>query len=608
MSKYDRDVSNPKEGSDKVTVGSLLKEGADESQVRGILKDKFGNDKELVEKMFAEWEEQNARVKRKAKKFAELILTRYNHLGPKRILEKAQKLKKKYGFSDDEFQAFVNIALSDKALSHVNVYNSPNTPMGKTLGQMDATLSKMSVKATETDVLQDILRMHQESAVLHNQVVVQSLTYGDASLEAISGIYDPTKQNKLNHVHPVLAALFFPRVKYLDEHMLIASLPSIVASRHNNAPIKDRPTYELYWDIITDPNEISCVNSKDSPLVDLRNRSRVQVELWKSVKNLRQGKYYEADSMGFLMALSQCRNYIFDSADNIYNNDEGSILRKLLSVFSVRPTIVSIQPFGSYTQALNYPVNTMALTQVTTIPIINIRLPPTNTTVNTMNLTGQPQAVNISLNDGLTHSDWYVENKVLVPKMKSVMYSREVVFFYVNRRLQNVQFQKLVSPYSFSLLPISSSGFESINRLVVDVPMSGLQIGDSLFSLKSFVKVETAQIVQSDYINDLINKDLIIGCSTSVVASGKFFSYNPLRAQTAGQMTLAGVGTTPDQVPYVTPITAYAGSDEFNKDARENGTVFMFVKSNDSVSVRAALPATPAAPAAPAAAAAAPAP
>lgn len=571
MSKYDSRSMNTNE-SGKVDVGSLLREGVNDQQALAKLREQYPNDKELVNKMFTEWEEQNNRIRRKAKKFAELILTRYNHLGPKRIMEKAKKLKKKYNFSEDEFQAFVNIALSDKALSAINVYNTPNTPMSKTLGQLDATMVKMNVKANEMDVLQEILRMHQDNSALHTQVVLQSLTYQDCENGAIAGRYDANFNNVLTHVHPVVAALFLPRIKYLDEHMLIGSISSIVASRHQNASIKDRPTWELYWDIITDPNEMACVNNKDSSLIDLRNRAKLQVELWKSVQNLRQGKYYAPEVAGFVPAVDQCRNYVFDSADYMMVKDEGTILRRLLGAFSLRPTIVSFSPLHS-AQSLNYPLNSMAVTQITTIPIVNLRIP-----YNVRNSTSS-----VHINEALEQPDYYVENKMIVAKVKSVMYSRDVIFFYVNRRFQNMNYVKLTAPYVFQNLPITTSGFETLNEVPVYFDPT-LPIGDDQFRFRSVVMVQRANLIHNDYRGT--NQDLIIGCITGVVVppmegrneTTTAIIYDPLSAKDRS----VSDPTTNHQPISIVPTDALNTDRQDTLEARAfaTGTIFVYVKQN----------------------------
>jgi hypothetical protein len=475
-------------------IGRLIRENATDAQVLAELRSKHPNDVDVVNRLFSEFEEKMSKIRRKAQKFATLILTKYSHLGPKRILEKAKKYKKKYDFSDDEFNAFVNIALSDKAFSTMSS-QIPNTAISRTLGHTAEIPVKMQVKSQELDVLQEILKMHNDSTNLHAQVIIQSLTYnGSEECKVLvskdaKDMYDPRKDNMYTNVHPVLFALFAPKIKDLEERMLLGSISSIVSTRYNGTQFRSQPDWLLYHDLIQDPNEITCAGSKDTPLIDLRNRVKVQVELWRSVRDLRQGRFYAEANAGFTSSLKACKNNFYDSPDFAYIEDEGSVLRKLLSVFAYRPTLVSIQTrqtfLGMGGFSTNVPISNLAMQQVSTVPIINIRLP------------SGAAAGPVNIASSLSSPDFYVENKVIVPKVKEVVYTRGVIFFYINRRSFGFDQSKLITamqPAQFmtNILPFSISGYESINENTVDIePVS---IGNDLYSLKSAVLVKLKEI------------------------------------------------------------------------------------------------------------------
>lgn len=545
-------------------LGKLLKQGASDQQVLATLREKYPNDRDLVSKVFSEYEEKMSRIRRKAQKFAQLILTRYSHLGPKRIMEKARKYKKKYEFSDDEFSAFVNIALSDKAFANTNNnYNVPNTPMSRALGHTSDVQGKMLVKPNELETLQEILRMHQENGALHTQVIVQSLLYNECSIQAMYGKYENKKDNVYSHVSPVLAALFLPRIRYLDEHMLIASISGVVASRNAGTPIRTQPDYELYYDMITDPNEVACTTNRDSPIADLRNRVRLQVELWKNVRDLRMGRYFSPDAANFSSAVDACRNNVFDTPDMAHVRDEGAILRRLMGAFSLRPTVVAIQTITSNAMSLNYPLNSLALTQVTTIPIINIRLPlnpPAGSTVNMQNALRQP--------------DWYVENKLIVPKHKQVMYSRELIVFYVNRRYQNLNFGKLTMPYQFGMLPTTVTGFESLNDAALEfTPVINLPSDN--YKLKSFVSVVTTNLTHArtdDPKSLIVGSKAWVNCVDASASSTQWYCYHPTACVNA-----TGVDATTATATYPAPINKASESDVQSAFAKE-GTLYIFCK------------------------------
>ena len=61
--------------------------------------------------------------------------------------------------------------------------------------------------------------MHGQTKTLHQQVILQSLTYSDCGPEALLGTYDHKKDNSFSFIHPVLALLFLPRIKFIDHSL-----------------------------------------------------------------------------------------------------------------------------------------------------------------------------------------------------------------------------------------------------------------------------------------------------------------------------------------------------------------------------------------------------
>jgi hypothetical protein len=561
---YTRNTKHGKSGD----VKDLIHSGMSDYEVVAKLRKDHPNDEDFVNKMFEAYKERMDFIRRKAGKFKTLVLSKYSTLPLPQVLEKAKKFKTKYEFSDDEFSSFINMVLSDKSFAN-NTMNVPTGAMSRTLGyNLDAFAGdRLRVKNNEMDVLQEILRLHAETKALHSQVVVQSLTYNDCSPEATTGVFRRERHNVYSYIHPVVAALFLPRIRYLDEHMLIANLANIVKCRHESKPIQTQPEFELYWDLITDPNEVACVTNRDSPMVDLRNRVQLQVKLWQSVMSLRQGNYYHESLTDLLVALDNCNNNIFDAPDFAYVKDEGTILRRLLGAFSLRPTIVSVKPFYGVS-AGNYSLNTMSMVQVTTIPIITLRLP----------LNIQNKALTVHLNESLEQLQWYVENKMIVPKSQQIVYSRDVIFFYANRRYQSINFGTLNAPFNFTALPATVTGFETLNTTNIN-HSHRINIGDDWFVLRSVVLVERSSA----------NKDLIIGSTAGILvhpdpATGRYETtallYNP---QAAGEKYLEnGVYTSLSPITwmdYNPKFNARPGCDEtFTQCAQTRGSIYVYVK------------------------------
>lgn len=579
---YDRNstLDRPEEKDVKnEQFDDVIKKNIDDTQAMRMFRDKYGDSK-LAEKVFEAYKERKHMIAKKASKFKALMFSRYSNLGQTSLIEKARKYKKKYGFTDDEFSAFVNLVLTDKSFSSQNMYNQPTTPMSKTLGHSsDVSYGKMSVPTNELDVLQDILRTQMEMGILHEQIKIQSLTYLDCAPQAITGIYDRNKHNSFSFIHPVIAALFLPRIRYIDEHMLLASIANIVYSRYNGIPIRTQPEYELYWDLITDPNEIVCVSQSEPTLVDLRNRVKLQVELWKLVRELREGRYYSDEFRTFNVVLDNCRNGFFDVPDMSYIKDEGAVLRKLFGVFSLRPTIISISSMNtnfasSGAMPCNYNIGPLALSQVTTIPIVNLRLP----------FNFKNRNVSVYLGEALEQPDWFVENKMIMPKVKSIIYSRDIIVFYVCRRYQSVNFGRINAPYNFTVLPPTHSALETINDVNVSYEPS-MTIGDDRFNLRSVVFVERS----------LTNKDLIIGSSAGIVIRRDFnigrtqptyLLYNPQASIIKFEDNNGVFDWNPPivEIPGTTPFNDSCAPESFQRRASTRGTIFIYVKEQNQYS------------------------
>ncbi|AYV80822.1 MAG: P4B major core protein [Harvfovirus sp.] len=568
---YDRNINPDKEDKDikPDQFDDIIKKNVDDTQAIRMIREKYG-DAKLAEKVFDAYKERKNLISKKAAKFKILLMShpKYSTLSLPALLEKARKYKKKYGLTEDEFHAFINLAMTDKSYAS-NIYNQPTTPMSKTLGySVDVTSGKMNVGANEMDILQDILRTQAEYSILHEQVKIQSMMYQDCAPQAITGQYDRKKNNAFSYIHPVVAALFLPKIKYIDEHMLLASIANIVYSRYNGIPIRVQPEYELYWDLITDPNEIVCVSSRESSLVDLRNRVKLQIELWKLVRELREGRYYSEEFRMFNIALDNCKNNLFDAPDVSIVRDEGTVLRRLFGAFSLRPTIVSISTLSSGVMSANYNMGPLALSQVTTIPIVNLRLPFNYKNRNTT----------VYLNEALEQPDWFVENKMIVPKVKSIIYSRDIIVFYASRRFQSINFGRINAPYNFTCLPTTHSALETINDVNVSYDTT-IVVGDDRFFLRSVVFVEKSYI----------NKDLIVGSSAGIIVRRDFsvnrtdatyLLYNPQSANIMFENSAHDfVQNAPIvEIPGTTPFNEGAAPESFQRRACRRGTIYIYVK------------------------------
>lgn len=441
--------------------------------------------------------------------------------------------------------------------------NVPKTNISKVLGTIITdTGDGVRYDESEAASVQELLKLHAASKPLHSQVVLQSLTYTDLSVEAITGSYDRNKHNPATHIHPVLAAFFLPKIQIMDDHTLLANLAGIVSSRYNKQPIMTKPDYELFYDLISDPNDVVC--DKNSTIGDLLKRANLQVQLWKCILNLRAGKYYDQCAADFLMAIDNCKLSHYDTPDLLYAGDEGVVLRRLMNTFSLRPTIVVTTP--SIQQATADPFRIDASKPlVSSLPIVQLRLPVAS---------GSDMGP-IKLTDALDQQQLFLEHNTVIPKNQSIIYSKGMLVFHVNRRAHSLDIAKLADPYNFTKLPVSIAGFERINTRDV-VFSESITIRGENYSLRSIVLIDTNPQVP----------DLVVGCSTALrrpvdYAKGQvdeeFFLYNP---RLASQV----YNVAPGQNASMTPITALTGAPtiaqygtpSFYQLGQKFGTIFVY--------------------------------
>ena len=484
-------------------VDSIMKTGKDYVSSRDILKMKNKRiDDETIDKIKDKFIEEHQKLRKEAKKFAAVIWKKYGNQNYPlhKLLRKAYKYKKKYKMSDEKFDVFKRIyqryltGSTDKL--KIGPSYVPATKLGKTLGSLSYdTIDKMRVQEKEMGDLKMILTAYKNSRPIHSQIIVQSMAYRDLALEALTGQFDPKKHNPNCHVHPLIAAMFLPKIEIFNQHMLYANIAYIVKARHKGEKIMTKPDYQLYYDLISDPNDIVC--DKDSPIRDLKNRVELQLSLWESVLSLRNGRYYDCNNTKFLMAIDNCKINTYDTPDLMYVGDVGTVLRRLLHAFSLRPTIVASTPLYSVSSVTPYSTAIHA-PKVTSLPMVTLRLP--------YNLSDDED--HVDLKDSLQQPQWFLENGKVLPKTQNIIYSKGVLIFYVNRRISSINVGRLNEPYNFNRLPVSIASVERANSKIVNFN-SVMDIRKDLYHLKSVVCVET---------NPNVN-DIIIGNSCMLVKS-----------------------------------------------------------------------------------------
>jgi hypothetical protein len=517
------------------------------------------DDIDLVNKIQKAYLEKHKSIYKRAKKYAKYIREKYSdkqypfHI----ILEKAKLIKSKYGLTEDEFVEFQRIYETELVGLKSSDVLVPDTNMMKVLGNVSTDIQGFSFKLNESDYkyLQEILKMYSTSRGLHAAVFAQSLEYTDCSVQSLSGEFRPELGNRSNQcVHPVIAALFLPKIDILDSHFLRSNLAAVVKARYNNEPMS-RADFELFHALVEDPNDVVCDNR--SSLLDLLNRVQIQQNLWDNVLNLRNGIYYGPTLTNFITSIDVCKLNKHDTPDLIYGKYDGTIIKRLLSAFSFRPTVISTNPVYNIVNVNPYQQNVTPV--VNKVPMINLKIPSFNNDNEV-----------IKLSDALEQQQFLIENGVMVPRHTSIIYSKGVLFFFVDRRSNMIKFNE-DSLFSISKLPLSISGYERLNDREIEFdPVIKLR-GDE-YKLRSVVIAMVS--------NHTPEQNLIIGSSAMVVLNNTVYSrtnehfmYDPMRA---------GVHLSNDNkekrevISKLEHTLSYDNKPSFMSLGRKRGIIFMY--------------------------------
>ncbi len=564
---YQRNRPSKSEGSVEDEVQKLFRKnnGKISSADFVKLRQKY-DDADLVENIQKAYMEKHATISKKAKKFAQLIREKYSNTQyPFHVLlEKARLFKAKHGLTDDEFAEFQRIFEQELVGLKSPEVLLPTTNMMKVLGSINLDFQGFTLKLGDADYkyVQEILKLNATSRALHAQVLLQSIQYKDCDYEALSGHYRRELGNRPGEsIHPVIAALFMPKIEAIENHFLHSNISGIVKARYNGERLTTRSDYELFYSLTTDPNDIVC--DSRSPVVDLLNRAQVQNQLWNCVLNLRNGQYYGHTFPEFVGAVDMCKLNKHDNPDLIYGRYDGTIIKRLLSTFSFRPTVVSTTPVYNIVNTNPYQQNVRPV--VTAVPMINLRIPASLTD-------NSP----ISLSDALEQHQYFLENGAMVPRHTSLIYSRGVLFFFVDRRANTIRLND-IQPFNISRLPVAISGFERLNDREVDFE-DELKIRGDVYQLRSVVVSEVNR-------NDP-ERNVVVGSSAAFmihanpekgVFQKEYFVYDPVGVVDSlyDQTTNKYSAREPVYQIHGTPGQGPAGSS-FIEIVRQRGIIFMY--------------------------------
>jgi len=625
-------------------IEDILKNGKNVNAELQKLFNKYNDVNMVVEEYEHVKKKQANKARESAQKIAHKLYKKYMQGIPYHILlKKLMNYKSEHKWSDREFDELRKILghmiKGDRAYEIQYNQNMPayQSQLNMILGAPSITDKGLKIKDSERGVLSRILSMYESTNSLHKTVIMHTLLYQDCSIVAMSGEYKRDKHIASNYIHPVLACMFLPKFDIFELHMLFSNIGSIVKARNESKSVFTEPDALLYYDIISDPNDVVC--DVNSPITDLENRFKVQMSLWETVLKLRNGSYYETGPISELInLLNACRNNLYDEADLVYGQDEGTLMRRLMSVFSLRPTLIYARPISSLAnfganqnwtslsiqnsmgmglgitamsggdqsfygmnpmnqmntmnqmnpmnqmnQMNPYQYNNQPVYTVTSIPMITYNIP--------MHDINNPTQERRGLRSAVSQPIWINENKTLVPKELSVIHSKEVLIFYVNRRVQRIQIRTFSSPLAFSQLPLTMTGFEKINGYSIDVPEQiNIRPNDEPYLLRSVVTVTESEIKQGEK-----SQKVITGCNGLIMTHRNisnniydpgYYLYDPFGASLPiydqdreGYFTNKPITQIEPVMSFENPTVGYPDPSFADRAAR-TGTVFIYAKAS----------------------------
>lgn len=604
------DATSASDSEIKAHIEELARKGTITGRDISKLYEKFGHNDDIVDRILRKSSKQKSEDSRKARKAAHEIYSRYqdSKMPLHDILEKMMRYKIKNKWSDykyEEFRKELSALVHGQKLQEIDNDQqiiANRSKINRALGAPSVSMFEggLNIKESEYGIVDEIIRLYETNLQLHASVSFQSLLYKDCGIVAMRGDFDRARSNAAMHIHPIIAAMFLPKIEIFDLQMLRSNFGRIVKDRFEKKPISGDANCLLFSDITSDPNDVVC--NVTSAISDLRNRFKFQLALYDIVFKLRDGKYYPEHSIiEFSKHLAVCRNNIYDNADTLYQNDEGSMIRRILSIFSLRPTITITQPIASLFNLLggpqmygnigldpriqmggsSYPYQYQPLATITRVPMISLRLPP---------YYNAEKDEPLPLTSALAQTIWINENKTILPKQHRIVNSNEVLIFYVNRRLPTINIRTFTNPLCFSQVPLAMNNFEKLNRYPIGLDSNlYLREGDDVYYLRSVVVVNETQIPMRSRTANLITGNSALITSPRNIANqifdNEYYLYDPFGAS----IPIRAADGGPDEYFFNKPISRIefsfasqanpVASPTFLERATSTGTIFIYAKS-----------------------------
>lgn len=438
----------------------------------------------------------------------------YTNMNYDEILERCKQIFETEKMNTKEIELFHKIY----AFMHKkSLYNQEqNKNMTNTFGNIKpAVMQHNNYKQTEQNnenqqYIDEIITIAKTNKNEFMRAVFQSNLYTNDEVTNLlfshNSSYSEFSSDKVTcAIHPVIIALFALKINFLDNRIIHTNLAKIIVDRLNNEPLRTKHDFEFYMDLITNQQQIVC--DKFNTFADLKKRVDIQETLRDTICNLREGKIYDCKNISFLNTIDECSLNPIESPIYNFIRDEGTVLRRILNVFCIKPTFVTTMPVFDLTK------RTMPIHKMDKLTMINVNLP---------NQMVDSYTDAIDLKSGLDTPHWYYENGLIVPKKQTILYSKELLIFYVNRKFKSIP-AVYNNVYRFNRLPVSIGNNERINRHPVEYKFYQ-KVNQQLFRLQSVVCVSSFSKTNNDINNAKIQP--YTGCYTILFAHNNKSNYN----------------------------------------------------------------------------------
>ena len=398
------------------------------------------------------------------------------------------KLQKDHDITDYEFK-FLTKHFHSLMFGKDKVKEMNETNVMRILGKNAVALKDRYKKdSDEFKELQKILKLYVQSKETHAQIFKQGIQYNDCDARSLMGQRDFTNKIYLpnEHVHPILFAMFIPKITIFEEVFLFSNLPRIIKNTYNGDLPEPGPDKVLFNILTKDPSDVVCDN--ESIITDLNYRAQLQATLWKSVLYMRNGVPTHELYKEFMDLIDVCRLNKYDTPDLVYGNHDGVVLKRLFSSFAFSPTTVTTMPSmenPSNGNVSTYVANPYAYNQIvakrTKIPIIHLTV-----------IANEPlRAVGVSasgqddIRDLYHHPQFFNNHGTIVKRQTKLEHSEIVLVYHVNRKAHHVGYDSIMTNSVHTNYPISAQ-LEKINTTVINIP-SELNLNGKGFKLRSAV-------------------------------------------------------------------------------------------------------------------------